>query len=78
MDAKEVLRQLGGHRKGRKPKGLPKRTGKHHDKYVRAYAKRSDRKLRRILKRNGESAAKSWAHQNDAQDVLLHILNQRR
>lgn len=52
--------------KSKSAKGLPKRTGKRAAKYARYYAGENDRKLRRILKRNGVKAASDWADAHGA------------
>lgn len=61
--------------KKKKPKGLPKRAGQRAAKYARYYAERHiGNKLRRILARNGERAARAWADAHMVSHVLLKML----
>lgn len=69
-DAKDLLKKLGGGQK-KKQKGTPKRTGKRAAKYKAYFLFRyPERKLRRILRRNGRPAARLWAETHGALMVL--------
>lgn len=52
MDVKDVLATLGKGKRRKKPKGLPKRTGKRTRAgyYVRAFARSAANKKRRIAR----------------------------
>lgn len=59
-DAKALLAKIGAGKK--KQKGLPSRTGKRKGKCIHYFgAIASKRKLRHMLRRNGEAFAREWA-----------------
>lgn len=59
----------------KKPKGLPKRTGRRAAKYARYYlAVEKERKLRHLLRRNGRHAANEWAKAHGADAVLQRLV----
>lgn len=54
----------------------PQRTGKRKGKIAAYYTGRYFRnKLRRILRRNGHSAATRWVEQHDCEGVLRKLLD---
>lgn len=73
----KLLAKIAGTSTKRKAKGLPKRTTNsvrkaRYARYYDRYQKRN--KLRRILKRNGASAAEKWAKDHAAEGDLRRIM----
>ncbi len=59
-------------------KGLPKRIGNavRSTRRDRSLAGLPERKLRRILARNGEAAAREWAHEHLVTETLYRLLEE--
>ncbi len=56
-------------------RGIPRRAGKRSTKIAVYYKYRYPRnKLRRILKHNGEKAARKWAREHAAEGILISLL----
>ena len=67
---------MAGSGQKKKPKGLPKRTGKRKSKIAQYYGDAFiENKLRHILARNGVVAAQAWAADHLADAVLRRLRN---